>query len=400
MVPSLALGKYGVNGWVMNNISLKDMKSRQFFSRPLFLDEGFVLLAPEMPVDEGLLKRLTRWEFRELLTEGLPLDAAAAADSTEGKGDAAADMAFPDGAGDKERVERILAFYSDFAVYMESLYTRFVTKTELDYKELSERMKGLCQVIAENKRFLLRAQSIAPQHKNYLVSHAVRTSIYSIVLGATLKLPQFKLIELGAAAALHEIGMVRLPPQLYMAGRLLSPQERKSITAHPVLGYNLLKERQIPLAVCLAALEHHERVNGSGYPRGLTGEKISLYSKIIMVACSYDAVTADRPYKEAKDGYSGMVDILKNEGKQYDDLVIRALVYSLSIYPIGTYVMLTNGKSAVVVDVNPENPRYPVVQILGLRSPDGKDLMIRTGETSVRILRPLSREERETAPRS
>jgi HD-GYP domain-containing protein (c-di-GMP phosphodiesterase class II) len=382
----------------MNSIALKDLKPKSFFSKPLFLDEGFVLLAPETAVDEGLIKRLTQWEFRETRTAGQILSEAASEESDASEdAEKATPLAIPDGAGDKERIESILAFYKDFTAYMEALYTRFVTKTELDYKELIERMKGLCQVIGENKRFLLRAQSIAPQHSNYLVSHAVRSSVYSIVLGTTLKLPQFKLIELGTAAALHEIGMVRLPPQLYMAGRALSPQERKAITAHPVLGYNLLKERQVPLAVCLAALEHHERMNGSGYPRALTGEKISLYSKIIMVACSYDAVTAIRPYREAKDGYSGMVDILKNEGKQYDDLVIRALVYSLSIYPIGTQVLLTSGKKAVVVDVNPDNPRYPIVQILGARSPDGKDLIVRTSETSVRVLRPLSREELRAA---
>ncbi len=356
--------KYGVNGWAMNSILLKDLKPKQFFSKPLFMDEGFVLLAPETPVDEALIKRLTQWEFREMRTDGESLEEAAD-ESHESMGEASsAATIIPDGAGDKERIERILVFYNEFVAFIEALFTRFVTKTELDYKELSERMKGLCQVISENKRFLLRAQSLVPQHKNYLVSHAARSSVYSIVLGITIKLPLFKLIELGAAAALHEIGMVRLPPQLYMAGRLLSPLEKKSITAHPVLGYNLLKERQVPLSVCLAALEHHERVNGSGYPRGLTGEKISLYSKIIMVACSFDAVTANRPYKEAKDGYSGMVDILRNDGKQYDDTIIRALVYSLSIYPIGTHVMLTSGKSAVVVDVNPDNPRYPVVQIL------------------------------------
>jgi HD-GYP domain-containing protein (c-di-GMP phosphodiesterase class II) len=378
----------------MNSIALKDLKPKIFFSKPLFLDEGFVLLAPETPVDEGLIKRLTQWEFRETRTAGEPLTEAAenAATAAPGK-DAAAPTILPDGAGDKERITKILAFYADFTTYMESLFTRFVTKTELDYKGLVERMKGLCQVISENKRFLLRAQSLSPQHSNYLVSHAVRSSVYSIVLGAAIKLPPFKLIELGAAAALHEIGMVRLPPQLYMAGRALSPQEKKSITTHPILGYNMLKERQIPLAVCLAALEHHERMNGTGYPRALTGEKISLYSRIIMVACSFDAVTADRPYKEAKDGYSGMVDILKNEGKQYDDLVIRALVYSLSIYPIGTQVMLTSGKAAVVVDVNPNNPRYPIVQLIGARSPDGKELIVRTSETSVRVLRPLTREE-------
>jgi hypothetical protein len=95
-----------------------------------------------------------------------------------------------------------------------------------------------------------------------------------------------------------------------------------------------------------------------------------------------------------------MVDIIKNVGKQYDDTVIRSLVYSLSIYPIGTYIMLTNGKSAVVVDINPDNPRYPVVQILGSRNPDGKDVIIRTSEASVRVLRPLSKKEIETATKS
>jgi HD-GYP domain-containing protein (c-di-GMP phosphodiesterase class II) len=384
----------------MNSIALMDLKPKQYFSKPLFLDEGYVLLAPETPVEEGLIRRLTQWEFREARTDGVAMEEAAMEEVPTAPGEEAAAAILPDGAGDKERVDRILTFYSDFTAYMESLYTRFVTKTELDYKELSERMKGLCQVINENKRFLLRAQSIAPQHKNYLVSHAVRSSVYSIVLGITVKLPIFKLIELGTAAALHEIGMVRLPPQLYMAGRLLNPQEKKAITAHPVLGYNLLKEKQVPLAVCLAALEHHERMNGSGYPRSLTGEKISLYSRIIMVACSFDAVTAIRPWKEAKDGYAGMVDILKNEGKQYDDVIIRALVYSLSIYPIGTHVMLTNGKSAVVVDINPENPRYPIVQILGVRSPEGKELIIRTAETSVRVLRPLTKAETEAAPKA
>ena len=134
-------------------------------------------------------------------------------------------------------------------------------------------------------------------------------------------------------------------------------------------------------------------MNGEGYPRNLTGDKISLYARIIMVACSYDAVTSPRPYKEAKDGYAGMVDILRNDGKQYDETIIRALVYSLSIFPIGSRVLLTNGKPALVIDINPDNPRYPVVQLLGVRSPDGKDVIVRTTETGLRVLRPLTKDE-------
>jgi len=378
----------------MNAVALRDLKPNTFFTKFLFLDGGFVLLAPETPVTQELINRLTRWEFRELASEGTAAESIAAVvdNATEGKG-AAEGIPQAADAGDDEKLEGVLAYHARYVEYVESVYNRFVTKNTLDFKELLERQKSLYEVLSQNRRFLLRAQSLAPSHSNYLVAHAVRTSIISMLLGMTLKLPAFRLIELGAASVLHEIGMVKLPPQLYMAGRQLTPVERRSITTHPILGYNLLKERQVPLAVCIAVLEHHERMNGTGYPRGIPGDRISVYARIIMVACSYDAVTASRPYKEAKDGYAGMVDILKNEGKQYDESVIRALVYSMSIYPIGSHVLLSNGAKAVVVDGNSENPRYPVVQILGARSPDGKDIVVRTTETSIRITRSLTKEE-------
>jgi HD-GYP domain-containing protein (c-di-GMP phosphodiesterase class II) len=180
-----------------------------------------------------------------------------------------------------------------------------------------------------------------------------------------------------------------------MNKRGLNAEERNAILAHPALGYNLLKSFSLPLAVVVPALEHHERENGEGYPRQLTGDKIDLYSKIIAVACSYDAQTSQRPYRGAKDGVEGMMDLLKNERKQYDDAVIRALVFSLSIYPIGLYVLLSNGKKGQVVDVDPENPRYPLVQVLGVLTPEGKAKIQETSQGGVHIIRPLARDELE-----
>jgi HD-GYP domain-containing protein (c-di-GMP phosphodiesterase class II) len=381
----------------MNEIPVKDLQADTYFSKPVLLDQDYILLSTETPVTRNLINHLIEWGFRTIFTEGAPLQVIPFADEEE-KGEESSDNSKPViavNAGDSERIESIQKFYEQFATFVESVYTRYVTKNELVLPEISNRIKSLCEVIADNRRFILRVQSLIQPNSNYLVSHSTRSTVLSVVLGSALKLPNHRLIELGTAALLHEIGMVRLPPQLYMASRQLSPQERKSITTHPILGYNVLKEKQAPLAISLVALEHHERMNGTGYPRGITGDKISLYSRIIAVACSFDAVTASRPFKEAKDGYSGMVDILKNEGKQYDDTVIRALVYSLSIYPIGSFVLLTNGKPAQVVDVNPDNPRFPVVQIVGTKTPDGKDLIARTAETGVRILRPMTREEIE-----
>ncbi|HAE21182.1 MAG TPA: HD-GYP domain-containing protein [Spirochaetaceae bacterium] len=377
----------------MNSVPLKDLINDSYFSAPVYLDEKYILLTPETPVTNALINRLAEWEFRQLFTEGAVVDDTMM--DTEESTDEEAKPVTSQSAGDRENLGKVTLFYDQFLKYVDSVYTRYVTKNEIVLKELSDRVKTLCDVIGENKRYILRILSAGATSSNYLVNHSVRSTVLAIVLGSYLKLPPHRLIELGVAAVVHEIGMVRLPPQLYMAGRELNQAERKSITAHPILGYNILKEKQFPLAVSLAALEHHERMGGSGYPRALAGEKISVYARIIAVACSYDAVTASRPFREAREGYEGMVDLLKNEGRQYDDTVIKALVYSLSIYPIGSYVMLSNAKAGQVVDVNPDNPRYPVVLILGSRTPDGKETVVQSSEQGVRILRPMAHKEAE-----
>ncbi len=381
----------------MNAIPFKDLTPDTYYSEPVFIDESYILLTPETPLTSSLINRLAEWEIRELYTDGAPLggDEEPATAHEEAEGEAEGRPVTSQTAGDKENLDRVSAFYGQFLKYVDSVYTRYVTKGEISLKELSDKVKTLCDVILENKRYILRVLSGESGSTNYLVNHSTRSTILAVVLGGHLKLPPHRLIELGVASVLHEIGMVRLPPQMYMAGRKLSDNERKSITAHPILGYNILKDKQFPLSICLAALEHHERMNGTGYPRSLTGDKISLYARIIAVACSYDAVTASRPYKEAREGYAGMVDILKNEGKQYDDAVIKSLVYSLSVYPVGSYVLLTNARLGQVIDVNPDNPRYPIVLVLGSKTPDGKETMVQTSETGVRILKPVRREDVE-----
>ena len=233
------------------------------------------------------------------------------------------------------------------------------------------------------------------RHEDYLGVHTVRSTIIALIIGHSLKLPNHRLIELGVAALLHESGMLKLPSQIYLSDRPLNEHEQKAILTHPILGYSMLKSFDFPLAICLAALEHHERENGTGYPRRIYGDKISLYSKIIAVACSYEALSSKRPHKEAKDGYTGMLELLKNEGKRYDDTIVRALVVSLSIYPIGLYVLLSSGQKGQVVDVNPENPRFPIVQIFGEFTPDGKIKTMQTSSDELSIVRPLNRSEIE-----
>ena len=382
----------------MNKYIVKEIQSNCYFSKNTYLDDGFVLTAPEMPFSEDTVSILIKWNFKTILSEGEPrADYISAAVEKAGTGASgqAIQVTEISQQSDIDKIEKAKKFYNEFLNQIESIFIKVTVSEELDIKLISDKIRDMIDYIKEDRRFLMRIiRTIEPApDQNYLATHSVRSTIIAIIIGTYLKLPNHRLIDLGVAAVMHEAGMLKLPSEIYLAQRALNAQEQKTIITHPVLGYGMLKSLDFPLAVCLAALEHHERENGSGYPRRLSGDKISLYSKIIAVACSYEALSSKRPHKEAKDGYTGMLELLKNEGKQYNDTIVRALVLSLSIYPIGLYVLLSDGKKGQVVDINPENPRFPIVQVLGEFTPDGKIIMVQTAPDTITIERPLSRSE-------
>ena len=389
----------------MNTFNVTDLPDGFYFTEDAYLDKKYLLLTPGVPIGEIFKKSLRDWEFAKVYSEGhlseqsvvhtpISLKGANLAED-EDKEKKEAPQADPSTPLTEEaqfaEIERIYYEYQDFIA---ETYTRYATRKELQLTQISNRVKDMCDYIKTNKRFVLRIQpSQENREKNYLVIHSMRSTVFAIVIGLQLKFPIHKLIELGVTCILHEIGMIRLPPQLYMGNKVLTPVEKNAILTHPVISYNILREFSFPLNICLGVLEHHERENGEGYPRRLTKEKISIYAKIIAVACSYEAVTAPRPYKEARDAYTGIIDIMKNQGKQYDETVIRALLFSVSLYPIGLYVLLSNNKIGQVIDVNPENPKFPIVQIYGELKPDGKPKVIEMSEYGISIARPLTREE-------
>ena len=376
----------------MKKYKINDIPRDCFFSEPVFLDKKFTLAAPEMPFNQELINALAEWEFNDVYSAGDPMDdyAASTVEKISNKEISSTSLM-----SDGDKIKKAEKFYLDFIKYADALFTTVSIKDELDFNSIAAKIKSACDIIREDRRFLLMVQrnNLSSPSDNYLASHAVKSTIISIIIGMYLKLPNHRLIELGVAALLHEIGMIKLPAQIYLSDRPLQPQERKIILTHPILSFNMLKAFEFPVTVTVAALEHHERENGSGYPRQLTGDRISLYAKIISVACSYEALSAQRPHKEAKDGYTGMLELLKNEGKQYDETIVRALVFSISIYPIGLYVLLSSGRKGQVVDVNPEKPRFPIVQIFGELTPDGKNKVIETSHDGIYISRPLTRQE-------
>lgn len=414
----------------MTSFNVAELTDGQRFGAPLILDKHFIVLDQNIGFSKALQTRLVEWGFKTLYSESAEVtdtkpkvivdtDAPAASPAEFETVDIDLDTLneeykdksnalnaklketlskinleiknFPN----KNRMENVLTVYNEFMDYTQHVFTRYVTHKEMKIGELSESISLLIDFVKANKKYLLRIQP-TEEHKldkNFLTSHCLRSTILSIVIALQINMPMQKMIDLGVAAIIHEIGQIKLPPQLYLTTKPLSPQARNLLATHTVLGFNIVKDLEFPLPIQVAILEHHERENGQGYPRRLTGNKISAYGKILSVACSYEAITSPRHYKEARSLYEATIELLLNKDKRYDDIVIKALVTAVSLFPIGTYVYLSNGKIAQVTESNPSDPRLPIVELVGEKNEAGNPKTIITDNDKNKIVRVLNKEE-------
>lgn len=417
----------------MDNFKVSQIRPNTVFTADVYLDPQFLISPSGCPMTLGILNALKEWNFETLSSEGKENKADTAKEQgvktekpdlnnqkakeilskTEEVKDIveeakevkeekeanpeihkALEEARKETKSDKSRMEIVQEIYDKYLKYIESIFTTYVTQKKINAEELNETVKELCVFITENRRYVLRIiPSLQLRNKNFLVSHTMRSTVLAVTIGLQLRMPQPKLIELGVASVLHEIGMLRLSPNLYMKDSSLTPAERNQILTHPIISYNILKDMNFPLNILLGILDHHEREDGSGYPRRIRGNNISLYAKIIAVACSFEAITAPRHFKEARTTYDAMIEMLKNPHHQYDDTVLKALLYSLSIYPIGAFVYLSNGKIAQVIDVAPDNPKNPIVQIIGSKDANGNPVTAQTNDTDTKIVRVMNKKE-------
>ena len=205
-----------------------------------------------------------------------------------------------------------------------------------------------------------------------LASHCVDTGVLAMAMGQehACDPPQLKLV--GLAALLHDIGQLRLPLNLIRKVQAFTPQEHKLMQAHCEMGVALLNHfPDIPDESKRMILEHHERLDGSGYPKGLRGNQISELTQILSIADTYDAQISGRcsfppvpPARALSELYRAAI-----EG-QYHPYLVQRLIQLLGVYPIGSLVRLNTGEQAVVVWVHSHSRLTPTIKLL--KDPSGQ----------------------------
>ncbi|MDT9001488.1 HD-GYP domain-containing protein [Paucibacter sp. APW11] len=198
---------------------------------------------------------------------------------------------------------------------------------------------------------------------DYTYMHSVAVCALMVSLSRQLGLNEAQTREAGLAGLLHDVGKMAMPLEVLNKPGQLTDAEFDIMRSHPVRGHDMLLEGSgVPDGALDVCLHHHEKIDGSGYPKKLKGEQLSLLAKMGAVCDVYDAITSTRPYKAAWDP-AGSIQRMAQWAGHFDPAVFQAFVKSVGIYPVGTLVKLHSGRLAVVVDQSPVKLTSPLVRV-------------------------------------
>jgi len=199
----------------------------------------------------------------------------------------------------------------------------------------------------------------------YTSQHSLNVCILSILLGKHLKLSADKLNKLGLCGLLHDMGKSKIPLEILNKEGKLIGKEMEIMKSHATLGKNiLLNTPDIEQEVIDAAYSHHERLNGTGYPRGLESDEISAFTKIVSIVDTYDAITSDRVYQKGKLHLQAIEILVDGRNTEFDSNLVIRFIECIGVYPVGSPVEMTNGEVVMVIESNPSNRIKPKVLLL------------------------------------
>lgn len=248
----------------------------------------------------------------------------------------------------------------------------FVTEESANMEDLMNSVEQILAEILQNRDVQVSLNDIGAADE-YTFQHSVSVAVYSLLMGRELGYNNTKMQMLAMGTLLHDIGKVLLDPSILYKTQNLSADEYEYVKQHPLAGYQMLRRNSnLPEASIQIAYTHHERLDGSGYPRGLKEEQLSEFSRIAAIADVYDALTTDRCYRGRWPSHKVIDLLIKNSGTEFSPDLVHLFIQQIAVYPNGSMVRLSDGTIGLVKDQNKNVPLRPVIRVI--QDANGKDI--------------------------
>jgi putative nucleotidyltransferase with HDIG domain len=224
----------------------------------------------------------------------------------------------------------------------------------------------------------------------YLLEHSLNVAILLANFGTHVGLDEEQIQELALSGFLHDIGKIRIPDEILHKPGPLNEQEMTTMKDHVYYGMKVLIEMGIPDSIVRTIGEHHERLDGYGYPEGLRGGEITKFGRMIAIVDTYDAITADRCYKVGMSSKKALQILMQDTPEKYDEGLVKQFVQCIGIFPVGSLVKLNNEKIAMVLKQHPVHGTKPLVKVFysvrGNHYLEPKELDLATASNGVKIV--------------
>ena len=373
----------------MKKIPVITLQPGMIFSEAVYIDGDNILVPAGVPLRKKDIARLKSWGMETVETNG-EIQAAEPAPAA-GKKEAAKDSPAPKKAASKDRP----ASEATIPHNIKKAAAGMLTLTEVQenkgayrtYMSIIEKLDAIFNNIANGVDIEARSidnistQTLRGIHEHQdsyigyilggevsgheMAKSSVNAAILSALIAHELKFPNHKILQVVTGALLHDIGMFRLPPEIIGKKGGLSEGELQRMKNHPLYSHKIVsKELLYPEEVGLIALQHHERWDGEGYPRQISGTAIDMGARIVSVADAFEAMVSQKPYRNSMVGYQAMKNLLSDNSRRFDPDVLKAFIQTMGIYPIGSIVLLNNGALTRVIENHGDAPLRPKIQVL------------------------------------
>lgn len=261
---------------------------------------------------------------------------------------------------------------NDCKQVLQATMQQFSTTDRMEIGALQQCVGNVIADILKNPDVQVSLNDIASKDE-YTFTHSVSTMVYALMIARKLNYSEQMLNLLGMGTLLHDVGKMIVDPSVMFKEGRLTKQEYEYVKMHTMYGYQALRRiTMLPEQARQIAYMHHERLDGSGYPRGLSGDQIPEFSRIVAIADVYDALTTDRCYRKKWPADKAMNFLIERSEVNFDPELVALFTQQLAVYPNGSLVRLSNQYVGIVYDQNRSMPLRPIVRVI--QNPEGVDI--------------------------